>query len=169
MTSKLQNIQVGDEVEINDKPSGTLTLAHLELGGNLWLVATGTGIAPFISLLRDPSIYEEFQRIIVVHSVRESDDLAYDHFLTEQEISYYPIVTRDKLYPRNKRITQSIYDKDIFNNLGLTLWNCDNDKVMVCGNMEFNKEMSFYLESNGWQQGNQRRAGNYVQEKAFVG
>ena len=120
-------------------------------------------------MLRDPSIYDEFQRVIVIHSVREIDDLAYDSFLAEQEIFYYPIVTRDKLYPRNKRITKSIYDEDIFNNLGLTPWKCDNDKVMLCGNIEFNKEMSFYLESNGWQQGNQKRAGNYVQEKAFVG
>ena len=156
-------------ININDKPAGTLTLAHLELGGNLWLIGTGTGIAPFISLLRDPDIYESFDKIIVMHSVREVEDLAYDDFLNQQDILYYPIVTRDKNYLRHKRITNCIYDKDVFNDLNLAAWTCKNDKVMLCGNIDFNAEMRQYLESQGWQQGTQRQAGTYVQERAFVG
>jgi len=169
LTSQLKNAKIGDELELNDRPAGTLTLAHLELGGNLWLMATGTGIAPFISLLRDPSIYDFFNKIIVVHSVRDTEDLAYDEFLGAQDILYYPIVTRDKNYPRNQRITSSIFDNKLFTDLGMKTWNYKHDKVMLCGNMEFNSDMSSHLETHGWQQGTQRQAGSYVLEKAFVG
>ena len=107
LTSKLQKINVGDEVEVGQKPTGTLTHSNLELGGDLWLLATGTGIAPFISLLRDPATYELFDYIRVLWSVREQAELlAYDEFLRDLDIEYLPIVTQDPEWPfERKRIT----------------------------------------------------------------
>ena len=165
LTSRLQHIQVGDELEVGDRPTGTLTLANLELGGNLWMLATGTGIAPFISLLRDPTTYDAFDRIHVVWSVRhQAELLAYNEFLQECDIDYTPIVTQDSEWNGlNKRMTNLIKD-------GILLTNGapDTDKVMICGSMPFNNDVKDMLISTGWQEGNRRTAGNFVQEKAFV-
>jgi ferredoxin--NADP+ reductase len=165
LTSRLQHIQVGDELEVGDRPTGTLTLANLELGGDLWMLATGTGIAPFISLLRDPATYEAFKRIHVVWSVREQAELlAYNEFLQELDIDYIPIVTRDPNWPGQKnRMTNLMKD-------GILLTNGapETDKVMICGSMPFNNDVKDMLTSAGWQEGNRRTAGNFVQEKAFV-
>jgi len=165
LTSRLQHIQVGDELEVGDRPTGTLTLANLELGGTLWLLATGTGIAPFISLLRDPATYEAFDRIHVVWSVRHVQELAaYHEFLKECDIDYTPIVTRDEEWSGlSKRLTTLIDD-------GILLTNStpETDKVMICGSMPFNNDVKAILTNAGWQEGNRRTAGNFVQEKAFV-
>jgi ferredoxin--NADP+ reductase len=165
LTSRLQHIQVGDDLEVGDRPTGTLTLANLELGGDLWMLATGTGIAPFISLLRDPATYEAFKRIHVVWSVREQAELlAYNEFLQELDIDYTPIVTRDPEWTGQKnRMTNLMKD-------GILLTNGapDTDKVMICGSMPFNNDVKDMLTTAGWQEGNRRTAGNFVQEKAFV-
>jgi ferredoxin--NADP+ reductase len=165
LTSRLQHIQVGDELEVGNKPTGTLTLANLELGGDLWMLATGTGIAPFISLLRDPTTYDAFNRIHVVWSVRtQSELLSYNDFLQELDIDYIPIVTRDPEWPGEKnRMTKLMKDGIIITN-GAP----DTDKVMICGSMPFNNDVKDMLTSAGWQEGNRRTAGNFVQEKAFV-
>ena len=163
LTSRLQNIAIGDEIEIGTKPTGTLTLANLDLGGNLWLLATGTGIAPFISLLRDPYTYDAFDSIRVIWSVRYPKELeAYDQFLKEQDILYTPTVTRDSAWQgMNKRITVQISDQqqDILP---------DKDKIMVCGSMPFNEDIQNMLNSWGWQEGTRKTAGTFVQEKAFT-
>lgn len=165
LTSRLQHIQVGDTLEVGDKPVGTLTLANLDLGGNLWMLATGTGIAPFISLLRDPTTYDHFDCIHVVWSVRQQQELlAYHSFLQDCDISYTPVVTQDPEWPgMNKRITNMI-------SAGLVLPECDpiNNKVMICGSMPFNNDVKQMLEQWGWQEGTRRAAGTFVQEKAFV-
>jgi ferredoxin--NADP+ reductase len=165
LTSRLQHIQVGDELEVGNKPTGTLTLANLELGGDLWMLGTGTGIAPFISLLRDPATYDAFNRIHVVWSVRKQAELlAYNDFLQELDIDYTPIVTRDPEWPGEKnRMTKLMKDGIIITN-GAP----DTDKVMICGSMPFNNDVKDMLTSAGWQEGNRRTAGNFVQEKAFV-
>ena len=110
LTSKLQHIKVGDELIVGEKPTGTLTLNNLALGGNLWLLATGTGIAPFISLLRDPTTYDHFDQIHVYWSVRKAEELqAWDSFLQEQAIKYTATVTQDPNWNGfKKRITHFI-------------------------------------------------------------
>lgn len=165
LTSRLQHIQVGDEIEVGNKPTGTLTLANLELGGNLWMLATGTGIAPFISLLRDPDTYEQFERIHVAWSVRTPAELlAYNDFLQECDIDYTPIVTQDSEWQGlNKRITTQISAGAL-----LTGATPDTDKVMICGSMPFNNDVKDMLAAWGWSEGSRKTAGTFVQEKAFV-
>ena len=163
LTSRLQKIKIADEIEVGEKPTGTLTLANLELGGNLWLLATGTGIAPFISLLRDPTTYDHFDKITVVWSVRHSAELlAYNSFLQDQNIAYIPTVTQDLEWPGERnRITMQLLD-------GLIDGESDNNKVMICGSMPFNNDVKDFLTPRGWSEGNRKTAGTFVQEKAFV-
>ena len=165
LTSRLQKINVGDTVEVGEKPTGTLTLANLELGGNLYLLATGTGIAPFISLLRDPTTYDHFDRIHVAWSVREQAELtAYNSFLQDCDIVYTPIVTQDPEWPfMNKRITNML-------SAGMLIPEIDpsKNKVMICGSNEFNNDVKVMLEDWKWEEGSRKTAGTFVQEKAFV-
>ena len=165
LTSRLQHIQVGDKLEVGNKPTGTLTLANVELGGNLWMLATGTGIAPFISLLRDPETFDSFEKIHVAWSVRtQAELLAYNEFLQECDIDYTPIVTQDPEWPGlNNRITTQISAGTI-----LTGATPNTDRVMICGSMPFNTEVKDMLNAWGWVEGNRRTAGSFVQEKAFV-
>ena len=165
LTSRLQHIKVGDEIEVGTKPTGTLTLANLELGGNLWMLATGTGIAPFISLLRDHETFDAFNRIHVVWSVRKQAELnAYHSWLETLDIDYIPIVTRDSEWSgQDKRMTKLMQDGII-----LTGSSPKNDKVMICGSMPFNNDIKELLTSLGWQEGNRKIPGNFVQERAFV-
>jgi len=165
LTSKLQHIQVGDTIQVSDKPTGTLTLANLELGGNLWMLATGTGIAPFISLLRDPETFDHFNQIHVYWSVRTADELqSYDSFLQEQGIKYTAIVTQDPTWTgHNNRITKFIRAGQIVPNLEPS-----EHKIMICGNLEFNNEVATMFGDWGFTEGNRKSAGSFVQEKAFV-
>ena len=165
LTSKLQHIAVGDQLKASEKSTGSLTLANVELGGDLWMLASGTGIAPFISLLRDPATYDAFDQIYLAWSVRSQQDLAaYDAFLKESYVQYIPIVTRDPAYTgETKRITQLITDGVI-----LTNSTPQQNKVMLCGSMPFNKDVKDLLISRGWQEGTRKAASTFVQEKAFV-
>lgn len=164
LTSRLQHIKVGDTIEVGEKPTGTLTTANVELGGHLWMLATGTGIAPFISLLRDPTTHDEFESIHVVWSVREPAELlAYHSFLQELDITYLPIVTQDPEWPfENKRITKLMEQGMLINDKP------ENNKVMICGSMPFNNDVKAMLNDLGWTEGNRRTAGTFVQERAFV-
>ena len=165
LTSRLQNVVVGDDIIVDEKPTGTLTLANLELGSNLYLLATGTGIAPFISLLRDPTTYDHFDRIHVAWSVREQAELiSYNSFLQDCDIIYTPIVTQDPEWPfMNKRITKML-------SAGMLIPELDpsKNKVMVCGSNNFNSEVKTMLTDWKWQEGTRQVAGTFVQEKAFV-
>jgi len=165
LTSKLRHINVGDYLEVSEKTTGTLTLANLELGGNLWLLATGTGIAPFISILRDPTTYDHFEQIHVYWSVRKAEDLqSYDSFLQEQPIKYTAIVTQDPTWTgHNKRITQFIRAGQIVPNLEPS-----EHKIMICGSLDFNREVADMFDGWGFSQGTNKLAGTFVQEKAFV-
>ena len=165
LTSRLRDICVGDYLEVSEKTTGTLTLANLELGGNLWLLATGTGIAPFISILRDPTTYDHFDQIHVYWSVREAQDLqSYDSFLQEQPIKYTATVTQDPQWTgHNKRITTFIRAGQIVPNLEPS-----EHKIMICGSLDFNKEVADMFDCWGFKQGTNKQAGTFVQEKAFV-
>jgi ferredoxin--NADP+ reductase len=163
LTSKLQHIEPGKFLYISDKPTGTLTLNNLELGGTLHLMATGTGIAPFISLLRDPTTYDHFDNIKLCWTVPYAKDLrSYNNFLEECDIEYLPTVTREE-FKNPGRITKYI-DAGMWDDI-----TPKNDKVMICGSMEFNLEMKKRLEEKGFEEGNKRTAGTFTLEKAFVG
>ena len=166
LTSKLAKIQTGETLYINEKTTGTLTLANMELGGNLWLLATGTGVAPFISILNDPYTYDAFDKITLAWSVRTVQDLdSYSKMLYNLPIDFIPIVTQDNMWKgQSSRITYLIGDKTILPHRDPT-----SNKVMICGSLEFNTDVKSLLTTCGWQEGNKRTAGTFVQEKAFVG
>ena len=168
LTSKLQKVNVGDTLQVGDKPTGTLTLNNIELGGDLWLLATGTGIAPFISILRDPTTFDHFKRVHVVWSVRYQEDLAsYHSFLQKSKAHYTPTVTQGTSYPfQSQRITNLVADGKLMQTGVLS---GHQTKVMICGSMEFNNEMKDYFSNLLWLEGNSKTAGSFVQEKAFVG
>ena len=163
LTSVLQNIKIGDKIFVGDKPTGTLTLANLELGGNLWLLATGTGIAPYISLLRDPELFNSFQNINVVWTTRLiAEQSCFKEFISTTASNFYASTTRENSELEG-RIQLLIENKVILQDA-----NPDNDKIMICGSMDFNNEMKKYFNDKGWQEGNKKSAGTFVQERAFV-
>ena len=168
LTSKLQNIKVGDEVILMEKPTGTLRNDALKKGGDLWLLATGTGLAPYMSLIRDIETLETWSKINIVHSVRNRNDLAYYDELSNSfagsdleemvkpVLNYMPIVTGEG----DKRITDQLDN-------GLTI-NTETDKIMLCGNLEFNQQVAEWCESKNMLEGSLREPGDYVLERAFV-
>ena len=163
LTSILQNIKVGDEIYVGNKPTGTLTLANLELGGNLWLLATGTGIAPYISLLRDPSLFESFKNINVVWTTSQvAEQACFKEFISKTASNFYGSTTRESSELEG-RIQLLIKNKLILQNA-----NPKNDKIMICGSLDFNNEMKKYFNKKGWGEGNKKTAGTFVQERAFV-
>jgi ferredoxin--NADP+ reductase len=128
------------------------------------MMATGTGIAPFISLLRDPFTYDYFNKIHVSWTVRKKKDLeSYDSFLREMDVNYFPTVTQEEF--ENKGRIQSFIDKKQF----FQDTSPNNDKVMICGSLNFNDDIKNLLLQKGWEEGNKKTAGNFVVEKAFVG
>jgi len=166
-TSQLSQLEVGDEIMIGKKPTGSLLMTNLtqhEKGTNLWLFATGTGIAPFISILRDPFTYEQFDCIFVVWSVSHKKDLqAFDEFLGEEaDILYIPIVTQEA-WANNERITTMIQTDKIMKYISP-----DNARIMLCGNMSFNEDMKNILEEKGFVEGTRNEPGTFVLERAFV-
>lgn len=166
LTSKLQNIQVNDFVNVGNKPTGNLMVENLDEGTDLWLLATGTGIAPFISMLCDDETYDRFKNIHVLWSVREMGEIkAFTEWLASLGIDYTPIVTRDKKWKgETNRITTLIKEGKILENA-----TPETDKVMLCGNMDFNVEIRDILTERGWVEGSNRQNGSFLLEKAFVG
>lgn len=165
LTSKLQNIEKNDFVYVSDKSVGNLVIENLDDGSDLWLLATGTGIAPFISMLCDDYTYERFKNIHVLWSVRERGEIkAFNSWLSLLGIDYTPIVTRDESWEgETSRITTLIQRGDILKGA-----KPETDKVMLCGNMDFNVEIRDILTSLGWTEGSNREKGSFLLEKAFV-
>ena len=180
LTSRLQHLTGGDTVLIGRKPTGTLLLDNLREGRNLYLLATGTGLAPFLSTIRDPETYERFDKVIVVHGVRTIDELAYrelienelpnDELLGEYikpKLVYYPTVTREHF--RNQgRLTDLITSGKLFSDLDMSAFDKTQDRAMLCGNPGIIADIPQYLESIGFEEGNTGEPGDYVIEKAFV-
>lgn len=166
LTTKLRLISVGDTVEVSGSATGTLVTDYLNEGSDLWMFATGTGIAPFISLLRDPATHALYDRLHVVWSVRTQDELkSYDTFLKAQDIDYIPIVTRDANWTgHSKRMTELMSERTIFDRA-----RPGTDKAMLCGSLPFNVDVKKILEDRGWQEGSKRKQGDFTVEKAFVG
>lgn len=183
LTSRLQHLAVGDHVFIGRKTTGTLVLDALLPGETLVMCATGTGLAPFLSVLRDPETHERFGRVVITHTVRRADELAY-RALLEEEIShdavlreilsshftYYPTVTREAFH-RPGRITDRIRSGDFARDMAMGEAPLDpaTTRVMLCGSMAFNREMGAMLEALGFDEGSNAKPGHYVLERAFVG
>ncbi|WP_375691563.1 ferredoxin--NADP reductase [Pseudooceanicola sp. LIPI14-2-Ac024] len=184
LTSKLQHIQPGDQVILRPKPVGTLVHDALLPGKRLWFFATGTGIAPFASLIRDPQTFEDYDKVILTHTCRELKDLEYGRSLVEtvksdemlreligdglDKLVYYPTTTRDES-PRMGRITDLLKDGTVFRDLGIDDFGPEADRAMVCGSMGLNLDIKEILESHGLREGANSDPKEYVVEKAFVG
>ncbi|SMX34704.1 ferredoxin--NADP reductase [Actibacterium lipolyticum] len=181
LTSKLQHIQPGDEIILRPKPVGTLVLDALLPGKRLWLFATGTGIAPFASLMRDPDTYERYDEVIMMHTCRDVAELDYGRELVESlpndpligelvgdKLKYYPTTTREES-PFMGRITDNLRSGKVFTDLGLPAMDPAVDRGMVCGSLDFNKDIMEILEGFGLNEGANSEPAEYVVEKAFVG
>lgn len=180
LTSKLQHLNVGDEIYVNSKPTGTLTVDNLLPGKRLYMLSTGTGLAPFLSIIRDPEVYEQYDKIILTHGVRTVNELAYRELITEhlpkheyfgEEISekliYYPTVTREK-YKNQGRLTDLMTSGELFENIGQPPLNPDEDRVMMCGSPSMLKDLVTILDERGFKETRHGDLGSYVIERAFV-
>lgn len=180
LTSRLQHVKPGDRMIINKKTTGTLVLANLLPGERLWLLSTGTGLAPFLSLIKDPEVYERFDRVILTHTCREVRDLVYEDFIKDElpaneffgedvrrKLTYYPTVTREKFHNPG-RITDLVRSGKLFQDVGVTDFGPEKDRVMVCGNPHMMNELSDQLAALGFRMGNNAEPGHYVIEKAFA-
>jgi ferredoxin--NADP+ reductase len=181
LTSRLQHLKVGDEVLVSRKPTGTLTLNDLLPGTHLYLLGTGTGLAPFLSIVKDPETYERFEKIVLVHGVRHVDELAYRDVITEElptneyfgenvrdKLVYYPTVTREKF--RNQgRLTELITSGRLFKGVGLPPLDPKVDRVMVCGSPAMLKDLTGLLDGMGFRLSPSiGTPADYVIERAFV-
>jgi ferredoxin--NADP+ reductase len=181
LTSKLQHLSVGDEVVVSRKPTGTLVLRDLKPGKHLYLLATGTGLAPFLSLIQDPESYERFDKVVLVHGVRSVSELAYRDFITRElteheffadlvkgRLIYYPTVTREA-FPNQGRITHLIESGKLFDDIGLPPLDPARDRAMICGSPAMIKDCCALLDQRAFEISPHIGAqGDYVIERAFV-
>jgi len=170
LTSRLAQIREGDGVWINSKATGSLTLRYVQPGRNLYLLATGTGLAPFMSLVRDAEVYKAYQRVILVHTVRTVPELAYRQeieSLSGDHLFYVPTVTRER-FETPQRGADLFRSGELFTKLGLPAADPEHDRVMLCGNPHMNQEMTEYLQGRQWTMTTYRGVGNFTVEKAFV-
>ncbi|WP_439685146.1 ferredoxin--NADP(+) reductase [Cupriavidus oxalaticus] len=181
LTSRLQHLREGDQIFVGKKPTGTLLVENLLPGKTLWLLATGTGLAPFLSIIRDPEVYARYDKIVLTHTCRYVDELAYQQLLNEhlpeheylgdmvrEKLVYFPTVTREDFHTRG-RITELIESGELFERLGLPAFSTENDRLMLCGSPDMLKEIRVMLEERGFEEGNMSEPGHFVLEKAFVG
>ncbi|MEM8744592.1 MAG: ferredoxin--NADP reductase [Pseudomonadota bacterium] len=181
LTSRLQKIRTGDEIIINKKPTGTLVLDALLPGKTLYLISTGTGLAPFASIVRDPETYERYEHVILTHSCRWVAELAYGFELIKSieeddvlreivggRLTHFTSVTREP-HTNVGRITKLIEDGTLFSAVGEKRWDPASDRVMICGSTEMNQDVSSACERHGLTEGSNSRPADFVIEKAFVG
>ncbi len=181
LTSRLQHIKVGDEIILRPKPVGTLVHDALLPGSRLWFLATGTGLAPFASLMREPETYEKYGSVIMMHTCREGAELEYGRQLVASlkddpligdmvagKLHYYPTTTREPSALMG-RITDNLLSGKVFADLGLPPMDAEEDRAMVCGSLAFNHDVKAVLEKFGLREGANSEPLEYVVEKAFVG
>jgi ferredoxin--NADP+ reductase len=181
LTSRLQHLKVGDDLLVSRKPTGTLIIHDLRPGKNLYLLSTGTGLAPYMSLIQDIEMYERFEKIILVHGVRTVNELAYADFIENElpnneffgeevknKLIYYPTVTQEDF--RNQgRLTNLIKSGKLFTDIGLPPINPKEDRAMICGSAEMLKDTKELLDSLGLEVSPKiGQPGDYVIEHAFV-
>jgi ferredoxin--NADP+ reductase len=181
LTSQLQHVQPGDQVYVSHKPTGTLLISDLRPGRNLYLLATGTGLAPFLSIVRDPETYERFERVVVAHGVRNIQDLAYRDYLTQElprheylgemvskQLLYYPVVSREP-FQYEGRVTTRLDAGAMAADLGLDPLDPAHDRVMICGSTQMLVDLRRILDARGFEVSPRiGTAGDYVFERAFV-
>ena len=181
LTSRLQHLQEGDSILVGRKPVGTLVIDDLLPGQRLYLLGSGTGLAPFLSIIKDPDTYDRFDRVILVHGVRRVSELAYADFITgelpqdeflgetiREKLIYYPTVTREP-FRHPGRLTDLIESGKLFADLGLPPLNPAQDRVMICGSLGLLKDASALLDSRGFRiSPHIGEPGHYVIERAFV-
>jgi ferredoxin--NADP+ reductase len=180
LTSRLQHVQVGDTIIVGRKPTGTLLIDYLLPGRRLYLLSTGTGLAPFMSIVRDPETYEKFEQVVLVHGVRQVDELAYHDLLVEHlpnheflgdlvtsKLRYYPTVTREA-YRNMGRVTQLIDTGKLFEDLGVPPLDRAHDRAMICGSPGMLRDLKHTLEQRGFKEGNTSTPGDFVIERAFA-
>jgi ferredoxin--NADP+ reductase len=180
LTSKLQKIREGDEILVGRKATGTLITDNLIPGKRLLLLSTGTGLAPFASLIKDPDVYDRFETIVLVHGCRQVSELAYGEELVaklrddelfgpllSEKLLYYPTVTREPFRNRG-RITDLISSEQLFNDIHQAPLNIETDRIMMCGSPGMLDELKQMFESGGFLEGSHNTPGHFVIEKAFV-
>jgi ferredoxin/flavodoxin---NADP+ reductase len=180
LTSRLQHLKQGDPILVSRKATGTLVLDNLSAGRNLYLLGTGTGLAPFLSIIKDPETYERFERVVIVHGCRWAAELAYGDLIAEAmphdelvgenvrgQLFYYPTVTREP-FRHNGRISLLMTTGKLFEDVGLPPISTQSDRFMLCGSPNMLADIRAILEDRGFVEGNHGAAGHYVVEKAFV-
>ncbi len=180
LTSRLQHIVPGDTVLIGRKPVGTLLAESLLPGRTLYMLGTGTGLAPFMSLIKDPETYEPFERVVLVHGCRTVAELAYQDLITRElpehellgelvrdKLVYYPTVTREA-FEHQGRVTDLLFSGKLPADLGLPAVDRAHDRVMLCGSPGLLSDFGAWFDQGGWLEGTNTRQGEYVIEKAFV-
>ncbi|ABG40804.1 Ferredoxin--NADP(+) reductase [Paraglaciecola sp. T6c] len=192
LTSELQKIKEGDEVMLTTRATGTLVAGYLQPGKNLYLLSTGTGLAPFMSIIQDPNIYDQYDKVILVHGVRWASELAYQQEIevslpnnpffgdiVQEKLLYYPTVTRedyqynslktaDGMCPHQGRITDLLLTNKLTDDLSLPNIDPENDRFMLCGNDAMLKDLAAILDAKGFSKANSRSQGHYVIEQAFI-
>ncbi|MCW5235742.1 ferredoxin--NADP reductase [Verminephrobacter eiseniae] len=180
LTSRLQHIQAGDQIVVGKKPTGTLLIDYLLPAKRLYLLATGTGVAPFLSLIRDPDTYEKFEQVILVHGVRAVKELAYHDYLAQElprhellgemvrrQFRYYPTVTREP-FRHQGRPTTVIDSGQLARDLDLPALSPMQDRVMICGSPEMLRDLKQMMRERGFNEGNTSKPGDFVIERAFA-
>lgn len=180
LTSRLQHLREGDMIYVSRKPTGTLVLDHLLPGKHLYLLSTGTGLAPFMSIIQDPETYEQYDKVILTHGVRWVNELAYADFITQElpnneyfgelvreKLIYYPTVTREPF--RNQgRLTDLMSSGKLYADIGLPPPNLQDDRFMLCGSPQMLKDLCVILDGQGFREARHGEAAEYVIERAFV-
>ena len=180
LTSRLQHLKEGDEILVGRKPTGTLVIDNLKSGRTLFLLGTGTGLAPFLSIVRDPEAYDKFDRIVVAHGVRWIKDLAYSDYLANdlpndeligelvrEELAHHPTVTREP-FRHQGRLSLALTTNAMTDALGLPPIDPAHDRFMLCGSPAMLADLRAILDARGFEEGNHGEPGDYVIEKAFV-
>ena len=180
LTSQLQKLSVGDEIYLSSKPTGTLVTDEMLPGKRLYLLATGTGLAPFLSIIKDPEIYEQFDQVVLAHCVRYNSELAYQRYISEElpkheylgdiigkQLLYYPTVTREAS-GHNGRLTDLLTSGKLFLDLGLPQATPEHDRFMLCGGPSMLKDLCAILDERGFKEVRGGNMGHYVIERAFV-
>ncbi|MBB1631610.1 MULTISPECIES: ferredoxin--NADP reductase [Cupriavidus] len=181
LTSRLQHLKEGDQIFVGKKPTGTLLVDNLLPGKTLWLLATGTGLAPFLSIIRDPEVYERYDKVVLTHTCRFVEELAYRELIQEhlpqhehlgelirEKLVYFPTVTREE-FDNQGRITDLIANGELFERLGVEPFSLENDRIMLCGSPDMLKDIRAMLTEQHFTEGNMSEPGHFVLEKAFVG
>jgi len=180
LTSRLQHIIAGDEILVSKKPTGTLLWDRLRPGRNLYLLSTGTGLAPFLAIIKDPEVYENFEKVILVHGCRYINELTYQRLIThelkhneyfgdsvKEKLIYYPAVTREP-YKNYGRITNLLQTGKLIDDIGTPALNPEDDRFMLCGSPSMLKSLTEILDDRGFTETRKSDLGEYVIERAFV-